>query len=478
MAFLSKSVSETADQIASGEIKSAELVGKAFSRIEEGDKAINSFITLTKERALKRASEIDVMSSEEKRGMALPGIPVAVKDNMSVRGVKTTCASEILGSFVPPYTATAVSHLEREGAVVVGKCNMDEFAMGSSSEKSAFGPVSNPVDNERVAGGSSGGSAASVGADFVPVSLGSDTGGSIRQPANFCGVCGLKPTYGRVSRYGLVAFGSSLDQIGPIARDVRDLGVVLSVISKECSKDSTYASKVFTQSGSDYKGDLSGLRIGMPEEYFRHEIDPEVASKVDEAVESLKSAGASVKSVSIPSLEYSIPAYYILCTAEASSNLERYDGVKYGYRAPSYTDLADMYKKTREEGFGREVKRRIMLGTYVLSSGYYDAYYLKAAKVRTLITKEFERVFSEYDALISPVTAGPAFKKGEKADPLQMYLSDIFTVSTNLAGIPGISIPYGETGAGLPVGVQLMAPKWQESTLLSAGFVLQQSIEK
>jgi aspartyl-tRNA(Asn)/glutamyl-tRNA(Gln) amidotransferase subunit A len=381
----------------------------------------------------------------------------------------------MLKNFASPYDAAVVEALEEAGAVIIGKTNMDEFAMGSSTETSAGGITRNPHRHDHIPGGSSGGSAAAVAAGFIPAALGSDTGGSIRQPCSHCGVAGLKPTYGRVSRYGLVAFASSLDQIGPISRDVRDLGRLLSVISRPDARDSTCAGLNFHDSESLYDQEVKGLKIGVPKEYFSEGLGDGVRSCLDELMSRLCSLGIELVDVSLPNVGDAVAAYYIICTAEASSNLARYDGVKYGYRRSDARSLGDMYRCTREEGFGAEVKRRIMLGTYVLSSGYYDAYYLKAAKVRTIITRGFENAFENCDAILSPVTPGPAFKIGEKCDdPLQMYLTDIYTVSANLAGIPGLSVPCGKA-QGLPVGAQFMAPKWREDILLKLGFTAQQA---
>ncbi|KMQ51645.1 Aspartyl-tRNA(Asn) amidotransferase subunit A [Chitinispirillum alkaliphilum] len=477
MAFFDYPVTDIVQQIKSGELSCVEVVKKSLERIANDDKALNSFITVLSESALNRAQQLDKLPQKEKEKMPLLGIPIGVKDNICTSGISTTCASRMLEKFVPPYNAAVIDALLQAGAVIVGKTNMDEFAMGSTTETSHAGTTANPYDPERIPGGSSGGSAAAVGADLVPATLGSDTGGSIRQPASHCGVVGLKPTYGRVSRYGLVAFASSLDQIGPLTNDVRDAGTLLSVISADDKRDSTYAGRPFQNTADLYSGDVKGLKIGIPDEYFGEGLSQEVRDRIEHVIDSLKNNGAEVVKVSLPNLKYAISAYYIICTAEASSNLARYDGVKYGFRAEEQNDLTDMYTQTRKQGFGSEVKRRIMLGTYVLSSGYYDAYYLKAAKVRTLIIEDFNRAFSNCDLIISPVTPTAPFKIGEKiSDPLQMYLNDIYTVSANLAGIPGISIPGGETSQGLPVGVQFISPQWQESILLKAGFAVQNII--
>ena len=473
MGFFDAPVGAVVERIRRGDMKSVDVVTRSLDLIRSRDGAFHSFISLQPERALARAKELDNLKQSERRELRLFGVPVAVKDNICTRDVPTTCASKILSNFVPPYDATVVDALVNAGAVIVGKTNMDEFAMGSSTETSHAGVTRNPNDPDHIPGGSSGGSAAAVAAGFVPLALGSDTGGSIRQPCSHCGVAGLKPTYGRVSRYGLVAFASSLDQIGPIASDVRDIGLLLSVISVPDKRDSTCAGRQFTDDDKLYAGDVRGLTVGVPAEYFSQGLSESVEKPIRSLMAALSDAGCRMVDVSLPNLGYGIATYYIICTAEASSNLARYDGVKYGYRTADPSSLFDMYAKTRAEGFGAEVKRRIMLGTYVLSSGYYDAYYLKAAKVRTLIASDFDKAFTRCDAVISPVTPAPAFKIGEKCDdPLQMYLTDIYTVSANLAGIPGISVPCGHAG-DLPVGVQFMSPRWREDTLLRLGFAAQ-----
>jgi len=468
-----KSLKQTIHAMKAGNRSVSEFVDRYLHRIEKDDKTIHSFVSVFKDEARRRAKELMEMSTEKRQSLPLFGLPIAIKDNICVKGFKTTCSSRMLENFIPPYSASVIHMLEKAGAIILGKTNLDEFAMGSSTETSALGITKNPCDIEYVPGGSSGGSVAAVAADLVPVSLGSDTGGSIRQPCSYCGVPGLKPTYGRVSRYGLVAFASSLDQIGPIAQDVRDLGQILSVISEPDKHDSTNAGKVFVDDESLYTGSVDGLKIGIPKEYFAEGISDSVRNAVENTIDSLKKRGAECVDVSLPSMQYSIAAYYILCTAEASSNLARYDGVKYGYRTSDPENLIDMYQKTRKEGFGDEVKRRIMLGTYVLSSGYYDAYYLKAARVRTIISNDFKKAFEKCDVIVSPVTARPAFKIGEKSsDPLEMYLTDLYTVSANLASIPAISVPCGTEGP-LPIGVQFMAPKWREDLLLKTGFAVQ-----
>ncbi len=477
MAFFSEPITEITKKICLGEMKCVDNVSASLERIKAGDRDVHAFISIQHEQALKRADMLDRLSLEEKNARPLIGIPIAIKDNICTKDIPTTCASKILGNFVPPYNATVIDALEDAGAVIVGKTNLDEFAMGSSTETSSFGPTCNPNNSDYISGGSSGGSAAAVAADFVPAALGSDTGGSIRQPCSHCGVVGLKPTYGRVSRYGLIAFASSLDQIGHIAYNVRDIGLILSVIAGKDNHDSTCAGKPFENDGTLYDIDsVKGMTVGVPKEYFGEEFTGTVRTSIENHIKELSGAGVKFVDISLPCVKYAIAAYYIICTAEASSNLARYDGVKYGFRSKNFTSLIDMYKTTRKEGFGPEVKRRIMLGTYVLSSGYYDAYYLKAAKVRTLISQDFDNAFKGCDAVISPVAPTPAFKIGEKCDdPLQMYLTDIYTVSANLAGIPGISVPCGKD-SGLPIGVQFLAPKWREDRLINLAFVSQQLV--
>ncbi|MEK6813171.1 MAG: Asp-tRNA(Asn)/Glu-tRNA(Gln) amidotransferase subunit GatA [Nitrospirota bacterium] len=465
------------DLLRKKEVKAVEILDAAFSRIRAVDPAIRAFLTLMEETARKQAASADERIARGQAG-PLTGIPVALKDNLCTRGTRTTCASRILGNFVPPYDATVVSALDKAGAVFVGKTNLDEFAMGSSTENSAFQITRNPWDTERIPGGSSGGSAAAVSADMCAVALGSDTGGSIRQPAACCGIVGLKPTYGRVSRYGLVAFASSLDQIGPLAKDVRDAALILDAISGKDPADSTSADIPVPSHAAALTGDVRGLRIGIPKEYFISGMDPEVEKAVRDAVDVLRRLGADIREVSLPYTPYAVAVYYILATSEASSNLARYDGVKYAYRAGRPSDLLDMYMKSRAEGFGAEVKRRIMLGTYALSAGYYDAYYRKGQQVRTLIKQDFDRAFENVDVIATPTAPTPAFKVGEKtADPLQMYLSDIFTISVNLAGIPGISLPCGFSSGNLPIGLQLLSKAFDEPTLLRAAHAYEQSTE-
>ena len=437
---------------------------------------MHAYISLDEEGALRKAEEVDARVARGEEVGVLAGVPVAVKDNICIKGMRTTCASKILENFVSPYDATVVEKLKAADAVFLGKTNLDEFAMGSSTENSYFGPTRNPHDPERVPGGSSGGSAAALAAGEAVLALGSDTGGSIRQPASFCGVVGLKPTYGRVSRYGLVAFASSLDQIGPMARNVRDTALLLNVISGYDPRDSTSAPVEVPDFTKALDEGIEGIRIGLPREYFAEGLEDEVREKVLEAVDILKGEGAEVVEVSLPHTKYAIATYYIVAPAEASSNLARYDGVKYGFRAEG-RDLYEMYCNTRSQGFGEEVKRRIMLGTYTLSAGYYEAYYLKALKVRTLIKQDFEEAFETCDLLATPTSPTVAFRLGEKvADPLTMYLSDVYTVSVNLAGLPGISVPCGSSD-GLPVGLQLIGRPFDEETLLRVAHVVERSLK-
>ena len=455
------------------QVSAEELVRAHLKRIEENDASIRAYLALCPERALEQAKRIDRLIATGEPLPALAGVPIAVKDVILTRGVRSTCASKILANFIPPYDATAVSRIEAAGACILGKTNCDEFAMGSSTENSGFFPTRNPVDPTRVPGGSSGGSAAAVAANMATVALGSDTGGSIRQPASFCGNVGMMGTYGRVSRFGLVAFASSLDHIGPFGRTVRDVARVLQVIAGHDPKDSTSADVPVLDYEAALDREIKGLKIGVAEEYFAG-LSPEIGDNIQKGIELLAKLGCEIVRISLPHTEYAVPCYYIIATAEASSNLARYDGVRYGFRAPVYGDLREMYEKTRDAGFGTEVKRRIMLGTYVLSSGYYDAYYLKAQRVRTLLTRDFQEAFDEVDVIVTPTSPIPAFKLGEKLDdPLAMYLADIYTVTTDLAGIPGISVPCGRTkgdaSAGeppLPVGMQLLAKHFDEARLL------------
>ena len=458
-------VAEIRDGVRSGARSAVETCRAAIERIESADGALNAFTTVSAERALERAAEID-RSREKFSAAPLAGVPVALKDNICTRGVRTTASSRILEHFVPPYDATVVARLHAAGAVVVGKTNCDEFAMGSSTENSAFGPTKNPWALDRIPGGSSGGSAVAVAAGMAPLSFGSDTGGSIRQPAAMCGIVGLKPTYGRVSRYGLLAFGSSLDQIGPFGRTSRDAAIALGVIAGSDRADATSASNAVDDYEAALTGDIRGLRVGVPTRMLENGVDPDISKALSAALDTLRARGATVVDVELPHAKYAISVYYMVATAEASSNLARYDGARYGLRSAT-NELGAMYSKTRAHGFGAEVKRRIMLGTYVLSAGYYDAYYLKAQQVRTLILRDYDEAFKTVDVVAMPTSPIPPFKIGERvADPLQMYLADIFTVSANLAGLPAISVPCGFTSSHLPIGLQLTGRPFDESTLL------------
>lgn len=438
----------------------------AIARVED----LNAVLTVTADRARERAAALDALSDDERAALPLAGLPIAIKDNICMRGVRTTAGSRMLDRFIAPYDATAVERLDAAGAVIVAKTNCDEFAMGSSNENSAYGAVANPWARDRAPGGSSGGSAALVAAGAVPVALGSDTGGSIRQPASFCGIVGLKPTYGRVSRYGLIAYGSSLDQIGPMTRTVRQAGQVLAVLAGTDDRDATtVAAAPFEVPGPD--ASLAGLRVGVPRALLETGVDEDVRASIEAALQTMVAGGATLHDIELPHAEFAIPTYYLVATAEASANLARYDGVRFGHRAPAgtYTDLASMYAASRSTGFGQEVIRRILLGTYVLSAGYYDAYYRKAQQVRTLITRDYERAFASVDVVAMPTAPTTAFRLGEKVeDPLQMYLADVFTVSANLSGLPAISIPSGLDSNGLPIGLQLTAPAFAETTLLRA----------
>lgn len=468
---------ETARGIRSGDIKASSVAEKVFQTIGEKEGQLNALITVLRDEALERAEKLDRLAASGNAEGRLFGVPVVVKDNMCTRGTPTTCGSRILGEWRPPYDAWVVQRLLQAGAVIVGKSNMDEFAMGSSTEHSAFGAASNPWDTERVPGGSSGGSAAAVSAGYVPVALGSDTGGSIRQPAAFCGVYGLKPTYGLVSRFGLVAFASSLDQIGPFARNVEDLALMLNVISAPDEQDATcsgHARPDYLQAAR--MTSVSGLRVGIVKEFLSDAVDPELAGAVRDAAGALGDAGANLVDITLPNAgEAGLPCYYIIAPAEASSNLARYDGIRYGRREEA-EDLMGQYLKTRGAGFGSEVKRRILTGTYVLSSGYYDAYYLRALKVRRLICREFDEAFGQADVILMPTAPSLPFRKGEFADdPVQMYMSDVFTLPVNLAGLPGLSAFAGSAECGLPMGVQMVAPRWEECRLLRCGRVLQEA---
>lgn len=456
---------------ASGEAKPSDICRNVLDRIENDNDRLNAFITINREGALQTAARMDAEIQTAIKQKPLAGIPVAIKDNLCTEGIRTTCASRILGNYLPPYTATAVKKLMEAGAIIVGKTNLDEFAMGGSTENSAFGPVHNPWNEEYVPGGSSGGSAVTVAAGHVPVSLGSDTGGSIRQPASFCGIVGLKPTYGRVSRYGLVAFASSLDQIGPFATNVRDAARMLQVIAGHDRCDSTSANAAVPDYLGALTGDIKGLRVGVPPECFGEGLDSEVREKVEAAIRRLEELGAELVEVNLPHTKYVIAVYYIIATAEASANLARYDGVRYGLRAEEARTLSEMYRRTRNLGFGAEVKRRIMLGTFALSSGYYDAYYEKAQRVRRMLVNDFDEAFKKCDVIATPTAPTPPFKIGEKTDdPLAMYLGDIFTVTINLAGVPAISVPCGQSSEGLPIGLQLIGNRFDEPRLLNAAY--------
>ncbi len=461
-------IHELREKLRKREISSRELTEIFLRRIEKFDGQINSFLTIN-EDALKEAEKADEKIAKGEEGQLL-GVPIALKDIFLTRGLKTTCASRILENFVPPYDSTVVEKLKSEGYVLLGKLNLDEFAMGSSTENSAFGPTHNPWDLQRAPGGSSGGSSAAMASRLAAGTLGTDTGGSIRQPAAFCGVVGLKPTYGRVTRYGIIAFASSLDQVGPITADVEDAAILLKVVAGKDPRDSTSIDREVPDYPSLIKDKIEGLTAGLPEEYFGEGVDPEVRSRIEEAMDVLKKLGVNFKKISLPHTQYAIATYYIVAPAEASSNLARYDGIRYGLRVEG-KDLIDTYFESRSKGFGPEVKRRIMLGTYALSAGYYDAYYLKALKVRTIIRNDFLEAFKEVDFILTPTTPTPAFKIGEKIDdPLQMYLSDIFTVSVNLAGLPGMSLPVGFTSGNLPVGMQLIGRPFDETTIMKVGY--------
>jgi aspartyl-tRNA(Asn)/glutamyl-tRNA(Gln) amidotransferase subunit A len=457
-----------------GKTTATALAESFYDKIDNDDPAIGAFLTLSKDRALAKAAEVDVLVNKGEKLPPLGGVPIAIKDVMVTKGVRTTAGSRILGNYIPPYDCTAVARLEAAGAVVLGKANCDEFAMGSSNENSAWKPVHNPRDLTRVPGGSSGGSAAAVVADMAVFALGSDTGGSIRQPASFCGVYGLKPTYGRVSRYGLIAFASSLDHIGPLAKTAKDAALVLRTMAGRDPMDSTSADVPVPDYVAELEKPVRGLKIGVAKEYLGEGLDSEVRQAVEAGIQKLASLGCEVVSVSLPHTEYAVPTYYLIATAEASANLARFDGVRYGHRAADARTLSEMYRRSRDQGFGAEVKRRIMLGTYALSAGYYDAYYLKAQRVRTLLTQDFDEAFQKVDAIVAPTCPTAAFKLGEKVDdPLAMYLADIYTVTANLAGIPGISVPCGETKEKLPIGMQIFAKHFDETTILRLAHAFQ-----
>ena len=451
--------------LAAGRAKAVDLAGSYYERIAQVNPRLNVYLSLTKERAMEQAERVDALAAKGDPLPALAGVPVSIKDVLVMRGAPATVGSKILEGYRPPYDATAVERLEAAGAVLLGKLNCDEFAMGSSTENSAYGPVRNPVDTERVPGGSSGGSAAAVAANLAVAALGSDTGGSIRQPASFCGVVGVLPTYGRVSRYGLIAFASSLDRVGPLAANVRDAATLLGVIAGHDPKDATSSPAPVPDFAAESDKGAERLRIGVPEEYFAEGLDAEVRAAIESGIAALAAAGCEVKQVSLPHTRYAVPTYYLVATAEASANLARFDGVRYGHRTEAPENLADMYRHSRDEGFGAEVKRRILLGTYALSAGYYDAYYLKAQQVRRILAEEFLRAFDSVDAIVTPTSPMPAFKLGEKTgDPLAMYLADIYTVTASLAGICGVTVPCGATKVGLPVGMQVLARHFNEGT--------------
>lgn len=474
--ILQLTATELSARIKEGSCSVREAVDAVFAQIEEKEAIYHCYVTLDREGAYQRAEEIQRRIDARELTGPLAGVPMAVKDNLNTEGLLTTCASRILGNFVPTFSAEAVCSLEAAGAVLIGKTNMDEFAMGSTTETSAYGVTKNPWSTEHVPGGSSGGSAAAVAAGESFFALGSDTGGSIRQPAGFCGVVGMKPTYGTVSRYGLIAYGSSLDQIGPLCRDVADCAAVLETISVYDEKDSTSVRREDTDFTKALVEDVTGMRIGIPRDYLKEGLDKQVREAVLQAAELLQARGAIVEEFDLGLVEYAIPAYYTIASAEASSNLERFDGIKYGYRTPVSEGLHEMYKKTRSEGFGAEVKRRIMLGSFVLSSGYYDAYYLKALKVKALIKKAFDKAFAGYDIILGPVAPTTAPRLGESlADPIQMYLGDIYTISANLAGIPGICLPCGRDAAGLPIGLQLLGDCFTEKKLIQTAYTYEKA---
>jgi aspartyl-tRNA(Asn)/glutamyl-tRNA(Gln) amidotransferase subunit A len=459
-----------------GEVTATDLTREFFVRIAAQDPQIHSYLALSKDRAFEQAAKVDSLATEGKDMPSLAGVPFGIKDVLTVQGSPATAGSKILEGYLPPYDATVVKRLEAAGAVFLGKLNCDEFAMGSSNENSAYGPVRNPRAMDRVPGGSSGGSAAAVAAGLAVATLGTDTGGSIRQPASFCGVVGVLPTYGRVSRYGLIAFASSLDRVGPFTTTVADAATVLSAIAGYDPLDATSSAEPVPDYAAELARPVQGLTIGVPAEYFAEGLDAEVRAAVEGAIENLRAAGATIRPISLPHTRYAVPVYYVLATAEASSNLARFDGVRYGYRSPDSTTLASMYRKSRDEGFGAEVKRRILLGTYALSAGYYEAYYKKAQQVRTLLTRDFLNAFSEVDAIVTPVAPTPAFKIGEKTDdPMAMYLADIYTVTASLAGICGISVPCGVSSEGLPIGAQVLGKHFAEGTVFRVAQAIENS---
>jgi aspartyl-tRNA(Asn)/glutamyl-tRNA(Gln) amidotransferase subunit A len=477
MSLAQLTLHEASDKLRKREISSVELTEAVFQRIADTDDKIHAYLILARDAALEQAKRADEKLKPATDPAPLLGIPIALKDNFLTKGLRTTCASKILGDFIPPYDATTVEKVRAAGATITGKTNLDEFAMGSSAENSAFFPTRNPWNLERIPGGSSGGSAAAVAADECIAALGTDTGGSIRQPAACCGIVGLKPTYGRVSRSGIIAFASSMDQVGPMTKDVRDTAILLEAIAGRDPADSTSAALTVPRYSEMLTGDVKGLRLGIPKEYFVSGMQAEVEQAVRRAIGKLEKDGAIIEEISLPRTEYAVAVYYIVATAEASSNLARYDGMRYGYRAKA-KDLTETYMISRDEGFGAEVKRRIVLGTYVLSAGYYDAYYLKAQRVRTLIKRDFDAAFKRCDVIVTPTAPTTAFKLGEKTqDPLQMYLSDIFTISVNLAGLPALSLPCGFDGDGMPIGMQLIGKPFDEATILRVAHAYEQSTE-
>ena len=480
MSLMSLTAVELAKKIKAGETTAVEAAKDALAQIKEKEESIHSYVTVLDEaRILEKAEEVQKKIQAGELTGPLAGVPVAIKDNMCTEGILTTCSSKILGNFVPTYSSEAVKKLEEAGVVLIGKTNMDEFAMGSTTETSAYGVTRNPYNTDHVPGGSSGGSCAAVAAEECSFALGSDTGGSIRQPSSFCGVTGIKPTYGTVSRYGLIAYGSSLDQIGPVAKDVTDCATILEAISSYDKKDSTSVQRKDLDFTSALVKDVKGMKIGIPKDYFGEGLDPQVKEAVLKAAKVLEEQGAIVEEFDLSLVEYAIPAYYVIASAEASSNLSRFDGVKYGYRTKEYEGLHNMYTKTRSEGFGPEVKRRIMLGSFVLSSGYYDAYYLKALRTKALIKKAFDEAFSKYDVILSPAAPTTAPKIGESLkDPIKMYLGDIYTISVNLAGLPGMTVPCGKDDKGLPIGVQLIGDCFQEKKIIKAAYTYEQCAGK
>lgn len=478
MDILKMTALELGKEIKNGNIKCVDAVNAVFNAIDEKDGLINAYISLNKEEAIKRAQEVQEKIDKGEYTSELAGVPFAIKDNICTKGLKTTCASKILGNFAPVYNATVIEKLEDAGAIIIGKANMDEFAMGSTSETSYYGATKNPWDINKVPGGSSGGSAAAVSAGEAVIALGSDTGGSIRQPASYCGITGFKPTYGTVSRYGLIAYASSLDQIGPVARDVADCKAVMNVISCTDNLDGTSLRENLPDFSAELSSNIKGIKIALPRQCFDDGLDSDVKEKVLAVADKLKELGATVEEIDLSFVDYAIPAYYIIATAEASSNLSRFDGVKYGFRSENYDGIVDLYNATRSEGFGEEVKKRILLGTFVLSSGYYDAYYRKALKVKNIIKQNFDEIFSKYDIILTPTAPTTAPKIGESlADPLQMYLTDIYTVSVNIAGLPGLSVPCGFDRSGMPIGAQFIGAALSDMKVLNLGYAYQNATD-